>query len=298
MAANRMIITISRQEGSGGREIAQRLAKSLKFSYVDNQIIKLAAQQLGISEEELTELDNGLLSKVEDLRELVTQPMGSGAAGEDDTPTALSPAVERPAGWVDHQTRLQDYHNLIDSLIKDVARHGNAVILGRGANLALKGLPGVVNIFIHAPLKERIERLAYLERITPAEAARRIERIDAQRAAYVRRFYGVDWPSPDNYHLIINTSEISLATAAEMVCQFVKTFTQHKDVINPLAIHRSYDTLIDKPDYTVQEASELFMVSPYLLRHAVRQGKLKGKIIDHHVVSISREALLNWMRGS
>src|SRR5689334_22655389 len=74
MAETGMVITISRQEGSGGDEIAQELARKFKLNYLDKEIIQIAARRLKISEAELAEFDDKILPRMEELRQLVVEP--------------------------------------------------------------------------------------------------------------------------------------------------------------------------------------------------------------------------------
>lgn len=282
--------------------MAQTLAKKLKLSYVDNQILKLAARQLGLTEQELVDIDGK--APAEDLKFVKTaqpspaQLVATGNGSADYTSLQISRAATQNGD--DSRAHIwHNYHNLVEELIKSTARHGNAVILGRAANQVLKGWSGVVNVLVHAPLQNRIERLSYLEHIDRATAAQRIEHLDQQRAHYARYYYGVDWKDPDQYDLVINTAAVPLTVATEAVSRFVKeVHNSINKTVNPLTIHCSYDKLTTQDDYTLKEAADLLMTNPDLLRQAVYRGDLKGKIVDHRVVSISREALLEWMQNS
>src|SRR5690242_10493301 len=74
MATKNMVLTVSREHGSGGREIAQEVARHLKLPFVDSQIIRLATQQLDIPAEELAQFDEKVLPQLDDLSRLVTKP--------------------------------------------------------------------------------------------------------------------------------------------------------------------------------------------------------------------------------
>jgi cytidylate kinase len=302
MVSNRLIITISREEGSGGREIAQQLARKLKYTYIDKQIIQLAAKQLELTEAQLTHLESEALPRVDKMRRLITHS-GEEAAEEGMKPedkTNESKAVislelldkdKRHLLW-------RNYQIMVEKLIQEVARESNAVILGYGANFALKDRQEVVSIFIHAPYRERVERLAFLERISSEEAARRIAQIDEQRACYMRQYYGADWHNPNHYHLIVNTNGLAMSVATAAIYNFVKEICQNRRTVPRLDIHRSYETLATRESYTPQEAAELTLTSPALIRAAAWRGELKAIIINHKVLTISREALLDWMRHS
>jgi cytidylate kinase len=299
MSTRQTVITISREEGSGGREIAQQLARKFKFSYIDNQIIQLVSRQLGLTEEQLTQLEGQVLPKLTEMSKLITesdQDESEDWVGAENKINQTSSNSLSKLAEADHNSKIwRNYQILAEKLIQEVARQRSVVILGRGANFALKSWPNAVNVFVHAPLKERIERVAYLERINPDEAARRITQLDEQRAAYVRQYYDADWHSPDNYHLVVNTCGIPLSDITASIYQFIKEFNSNRHAVNRLDIYRSYETLATKQNYTPKEAAEFTFTSPYLIRSAVRRGELKGTIVDHRVMSISREALMDWM---
>jgi hypothetical protein len=184
----------------------------------------------------------------------------------------------------------------MERLIKEAAEHGNAVILRRAANFILKGRPGVVNIYIHAPLQDRIDRLSFLQNIPKTEAARLIAEKDEARKAYVREYYGADWQDPDNYHMVINTAGVPLKAVVESICDYVKAVDHNRNLSDPLDIHRSYDRLRLQESYSIKEAAEALLTDPDLLRQAVYRGEIKAAVISHNVTRISREALVEWVR--
>lgn len=306
MNVTRMVITIAREEGSGGREIAQELANELRLSYIDNHLIKLATRHLGIPEEELAEFDEKVLPRVDELCELVTQPhempLSPILVPDRDVYGLIQekrqPILSSPAEVFKQRAMQQGYQNLVERLIKEVAQHGRAVIVGRGANFILKDWPGVVNVYVSAPLSSRIERIAYLRHIDQAEAARLINETDEQRASYIRQNYAMDWRNPDHYNLMINTANLPLATATAAIAEFVRELERNRKQLDPLALHKSYDRLTAQESYSLKEASELLLLSPDVIRHAIYQGELKGTLVNHRVARISREALANWLRHS
>jgi cytidylate kinase len=304
MAVTHTIITVSRQEGSGGQEIAQELAKTLKFTYVDSQIIKLATQHLGIPETELADYEGKVMPKIASLREVVTAPPDvylSEVLSPNRDPLhlfnekKLAVAASEKAASQD-KAILQGYHTLVEQLIKDLAKNGNVVIVGRGANFILRGWKGVINVYIRAPLQNRVERYAYLNQVETDVAAEVIQKIDEQRAAFIKEYYGADWFNPDNYDLVINTARTPLPAATATIANYVKEVTHNQNVPTPLDIHRTYDRLRLQDSYNIKEAAELLLTNPDLLRQAVYRGELKATIVDHNVSRISREALVEWAR--
>jgi len=302
MTKARMVITISREEGSGGDEIAQALAQRLKLTYVDKEIIEIATKRLGLSEIELAQYDEKVLPRVEEIRKLVTPPR--------DIPLSkvLVPDRNIFGGYIlaapsevqmDPQlVAIQGFHSLVEQLIKEIATHGYAVIVGRAANLVLKGWSGVVNVFIRAPLENRIEKLCYLRQIDRETAASQIKEVDEHRTEYVRYYYGAEWSNPDHYQLVINTATTPLEAATAAICQFTKEIDHTRTITQTTEITRTYGRLLEQTSYSLKEAAELLLISPDVLRNAVYQDELEGTVINHKVTRINREALIDWIKHS
>ncbi|MBN9391822.1 MAG: cytidylate kinase-like family protein [Chloroflexi bacterium] len=303
MTSKNMVITVSREHGSGGRQIAQEVARKLKFTYIDSQIIRQATQQMGISAGELADFDERIEPQLDHITELLSRRHASEnhisiseALVPDRYPrdygsrsaTALAeadPSLEKRAAIQ------KGYHELVAGLIREVAAKGRAVILGRGSQFQLKTRPHTLHIHIGAPLEYRIPRLVALQNITPEEAEKAIRDIDAQRESYTRRLYQTDWRNPYHYHLVLNTAHLPLETAVATVVNLA----QHLPEVQPTAeVHSTYDRL-NQESYTLKEAAELFWISPDILKQEAYKGRLKVSVVDHQVHRISRDALLEWL---
>ena len=306
MTQSRFVITIARQEGSGGTEIARELARKLKLTYFDKDALRLAAVRLGIAEGDMARFDDKGTPELNEVRQRVAPPLADFKLSQVlvpdrtesgigyKTPTLLPlTAVETSA--TREQTAIQESHHIVEWLIKEVAEQGRAVIVGRAANLVLKDWPGVVNIFIHAPLDQRIERLAYQQQLDHEVARKIITETDQNRAEYVRQYYGPDWTNPDLYDLVINTSKLSLSVAAAAISQYLRELDHGRAAKDPLALHLAYERLTAQESYTLKEAAELLLLSPDILIQAVYRGELKAANLNHR---ISREALIDWLRRS
>jgi cytidylate kinase len=111
---------------------------------------------------------------------------------------------------------------LTEQVIREVADGGNVVIVGRGAGFCLRERKGVFRVFLRAPKAVRVQVLRDRFGWTDAEAARRMHETDANRAAYIKQLYKLDWCDPDEYDLIVNTGRIAYETAAEMILRGVR----------------------------------------------------------------------------
>jgi len=302
MTSKNMVITVSREHGSGGRQIAQEIARKLKFTYIDSQIIRQATQQLGISANELADFDERVEPQLDHIAELVSRRQASQnriAISEALVPDryprdygARSSTVAEADPSLEKRAAIQKgYHELVAGLIRDVAAKGRAVILGRGSQFQLKNRPHTLHIHIGAPLEFRIQRLVTLQKITPEEAEKAIHDIDAQRENYTQRLYQTDWRNPYLYHLVLNTAHLPLEAAVSTVVNLAQNLPEPQPAAE---VHSTYDRL-NQESYTLKEAAELFWVSPDILKQEAYKGRLKVSVVDHQVNRISRDALLEWL---
>ncbi len=302
MASKNMVITVSREHGSGGRQIAQEVARKLKFTYIDSQIIRQATQQLGISADELADFDERVEPQLDQIAELVSRRQASESriaisealvpdryprnyGSRASTVAEADPSLEKRAAIQ------KGYHELVAGLIRDIAAKGRAVMLGRGSQFQLKNRPHTLHIHVGAPLEYRVQRLVTLQKITPAEAEKAIREIDEQRDNYTRRLYQTDWRSPYHYHLVLNTAHLPLTAAVSTIVNLAQNLPE----VQPTSeVHSTYDRL-NQESYTLKEAAELFWVSPDILKQEAYKGRLKVSVVDHQVHRISRDALLEWL---
>jgi len=309
MSSKGLVITISREHGSGGRQIAQEVARKLKLPFVDSQIIRSSTQQLGISEEELAEFDEKVLPQLDEISKLLSRVQ----VGEHEVALSEALAPERgplgipkniiagspDAGPTDADLERKaaihkGYHQLIESLIREVAAREGAVILGRGAQFVLKNRPHTAHIHVYAPVANRIQRLMQLQHVSQGEAERQILHSDEQRANYVRHYYHANWSDPVNYHLVLNTANLILPTAVATIIQLGQSILAERPGQEVNATYERFD----QESYSLKEASELLWVSPGMLREAILRGDLKALVVNHKASRISRDALMEWLHKS
>jgi CMP/dCMP kinase len=194
-------ITIARELGTGGSYIGRLVANRLGYAYIDREILQMAAMELGIEETELQSRKERLQSFWEKLLSVLSVGMPDGVY----TP---------PPRWVSDEDLLEIERRLICEL----AVKGSCVVLGHGAFYLLRGRTRLLNVFVHAPIAFRIERVMSIYHArNKIEAAEMIQRSDRERERYVRFFSGVDRFDARNYHLSIDTSIVDFTTAADMV---------------------------------------------------------------------------------
>lgn len=198
-----MIVTISRMFGSGGSDVAARVATELGWSLLDNAVVEQVAERLGVSRAEVSEMEERVPSLVE--RIVSTLSMSA---------PELSPAVDDSSLMVTAETRIVDVTKRV--MVEAVAE-GNAVLVGRGAQALLADRPDALHVFCYAR-KAFLVRYAIEHRgIDPAKAEHEVEQRNKQREQYVKRHWGRDWRSFDNYHLCVDTGRLGIDGAASLV---------------------------------------------------------------------------------
>lgn len=196
------VITISRQYGSGGSLIGQRLAKELGIPFYDNDLITLAAQKSGYHEEIFKNVDEQAGSSL-----LYTLAMyGNVTSGITSLP-------------------LNDQLFLIQSnIIRELAQQGPCVIVGRCGNYVLEKHPNCINIFIHADLKSRITRATTEYGLDQHKAEITLIKTDKRRATYYNYYTGQKWGRAENYHLCLDSGAIGLEGAQAVIKAFLDTW--------------------------------------------------------------------------
>ncbi|MBS7227896.1 MAG: cytidylate kinase-like family protein [Oscillospiraceae bacterium] len=196
-----MVITVGRQYGSGGREIGTMLAEKLGIAYYDDMLLKEAAKESGLCEDLFRSFDERPKSF------LYSVAMD---------PYSFSMNHVMPKGSIEQQVYLATYDT-----IKKLADKGPCVLIGRCADYALKDRDDVINLFITAPLENRIERVARRNGITRDEAKERIKRTDKSRASYYNYYSSKDWGDAKSYDLCIDSSLLGIEGTVELLEKLV-----------------------------------------------------------------------------
>jgi CMP/dCMP kinase len=220
---NRMrAVTISREYGSGGGEIAARLAKRLGWQLIDHAIVERVASELGTSLEEAEahdEQSEGFIAQlVNSMQYLYPAYTGSAA------PTAfLSDEVA--------------YREAVNKLVRRAAARGHVVIVGRAAQVILADRRDVLHVRIIAPFEHRVAYVMQREGVDRHTAEVRIRRKDHERASYLEREYHHKPDEAQLYDLVLNTSMLDLESAVDIICftlqQKAKGLAKTTDELGP-----------------------------------------------------------------
>ncbi|HLZ22040.1 MAG TPA: cytidylate kinase-like family protein [Ktedonobacterales bacterium] len=196
-------ITISREYGSGGGEIAARLAKRLSWKLIDHEIVAQVAAELGISHEEAAQRD-------ERAEGIIMRILMAMAASEPSVFVPVDPL--RPLDT-------DAYRDALYRVVTVSVASGNAVIVGRGSQVILKDSRDVLHARFVAPLDKRIVYVAQREGLDIPAAQRRIQEKDHSRQQFVQSLYSARPDDARLYDLVLNTGILSLDDCVELVCQ-------------------------------------------------------------------------------
>jgi cytidylate kinase len=191
------VITISREYGSGGDQLAEKVAQALGYHLVDKAFVSAVLCQYG-----LTEFD--------------------------------SEYEKQPGFWEGFDTekaeRRETMVRMLNQVVRAVARHGNVVILGRSGYAILAGLADVLHVRLQAPLDDRIELVRNATNASLLEATALVKENDKMRKAFVESFYRVPWESALAFDIALNTSHVPVNVATDWVIQAAKLPPRNLDI--------------------------------------------------------------------
>lgn len=205
---DKLIITVSRQYGSGGREIAERVAAELKIPLYDKELITAAAAEGTPSEETMARVDRSTNSL------LYTLAMGSNVLGT--------------TAHFGYRMPLNDKLFILQSdVIREYAREGSCVIVGRCADYVLRDEKNLFRVFIYADLDSRRTRVAERHpEVKSSQIVDVINKTDKRRASYYNFYTGNKWGKLDNYDMAINASTLGIDGAVDAIISYAKRFRE------------------------------------------------------------------------
>ena len=195
-----IVITISREYGSGGRYVGKLVADKLGIKLYDKEFIEKLAEETGFSEEyiENNEQKRDSLSSFNN-------------------------------GYYSGLTNSDELFLKESNLIKEVSSKESCVIIGRCADFILKDEKNVIKIFIYSDMKDKIKRATEIYGLNKEKAEKEITRIDKLRANHYKYYTEKDWNNPSNYDICINSDSLGVENAADLICEMVteKTLTKN-----------------------------------------------------------------------
>ena len=188
-----IIITLSREYGSGGRYIGRLVADKLGIKLYDKEFITKVAEETGLSEEYIE--DN---EQKRDALEILNNGYYSGLTNSDELFIKES------------------------ELIKEIADKESCVIVGRCADFILADHKNVIKIFIYSDMKDKIKRATEFYGLNKEKAEKEIKRIDKLRANHYKYYTEKEWSNHSNYDVCINSDTLGVEKTADLICEIVK----------------------------------------------------------------------------
>ncbi len=202
----KFVITINRELGSGGRTVGRILAEKLGVPFYDKALIHALEEKYNLTSEEIERLKGRSNNWWTDFERVVSLGHGmcldTQSSDVDTVTTSVLFKAEK-------------------EILEGIAQAESCVIAGRLAFFVLKAHPNHLSIFIHAPMKNRLERVMRKKNISEKEAAKLIEKVDNMRKEYVKRFAQTSRYDSRNYDLVINMDGKTEEEVAQHILNFI-----------------------------------------------------------------------------
>ncbi|MGC8780285.1 MAG: AAA family ATPase [Anaerolineae bacterium] len=211
-----MIITLSRQMGSFGDEIAGRVAAELQLRLADRDFVRGQALAAGVAADLLNRLfyeeqPNLAIEVLESLSDAPRLAVEGGTAAPNPLGTVFAPVLQLSS------VNLEEAARQVAAVMRAAAEQDDILFLEQGSQVVLQGRPHTLHVQIVAPFELRARRVAQSSRVPMAVARRQVRACDHARADYLARYHGANWLDPLLYHLVINTGLWSADDAVALI---------------------------------------------------------------------------------
>lgn len=187
--ADRCIITIGREYGSGGRNIGERLAEKLGIAFYDRKFLEMAAIETGYSEDDLAEQDE---------------------------------FIDRRYFPYKTENLSEELFAIQSRIMIQKAKSESCVIVGRCSDIVLKDFANVVHIFIYANYEDRIRTIMERNKLDEVKARKEMKKIEKMRKNYYQYYTDSLWGDRENKDLLINSSTTSIEQAVDTIISYLK----------------------------------------------------------------------------
>ena len=210
--SKKLIITIARQYGSGGREIGEKVAEMLSLPLYDKELITEAAKSGDMHMDTARKVDEVAANSL-----LYTLAMGSNVFG-----SAMSFGYKMP---------INDKLFLLQSdVIHSYAAKGSGIFIGRCADYVLRDQPNILRIFVHGDLDHRKERVtARHPELKSNQIVDTINKTDRRRSSYYNFYTGNKWGKYEHYDLIVNSSTLGILGSAKLIAAVAEEMMADED---------------------------------------------------------------------
>ena len=200
-------ITVTRLFGSGGSEVARRVAEALGWRLIDSAFVDGIAKGLRATPSDVRAIDERAPSLAERLADALA--LGSGEVQSASLATPMPPTEQKIA-------------EVTREVIEKAVARGSSVVVGRGAQAYLAEHDDVLHVHCYAPHDALVERTMKREGISEEEADRMVKTKNQQREAYVKRMFGRSWLAPEHYHIMLNTAWLGQDRCVELVLELAR----------------------------------------------------------------------------
>ena len=201
----KFVITINREVGSGGRTVGRKLAEKLGVKYCDKAVIEGLTKKFGLTPERIENIKAQKKSWWNDITNYYNTLVNSA-----DMP-------------MDAETKL-DNNSMFETekrILQELATQSSCVVAGRTGFMVFRNWPNHLNIFIQASLEHRVQRVLRRQNVSEKEARDIIERIDASRETYIRKYEDTSRYDTRNYQLVISMDDLSEDDAVDVIMRFI-----------------------------------------------------------------------------
>lgn len=223
------VVAMEGRAGAYGPAIGREVAKTLGLDFVDRLLLAEVARRVGASIQAVAESERQPSGLVDRLARMVQRMLERSAVAGSGGDPYFGPGIEtllaRPYRELEEPPAAaatglgeKEFINTTREVIEDIAESGDVVILSRGAAAILRDNPQVLRIGLIAHKDDRVHRIMVRERLNADEAAKFIENSDRAQARYFNRAFGSSPIDPFLYHVVINTSDIGVPRAADLIC--------------------------------------------------------------------------------
>ena len=199
------VVNIGRQLGSGGHEIGEKLADRLGIGFYDKELIALASEASGLSQEFFERAD-----------ERASQSLVSGLLG------MRFPFISESTMGLNNCLSGDSLFKVQSDVIRRLASEGSCLFVGRCADYILRDSDRIINIFISASTQARQERLCRTLNLSPEEAMEKMEKADKKRSDYYNYYSNRTWGMASTYHLCIDSSLLGVERTVDFLEQIVR----------------------------------------------------------------------------
>ncbi|MDO5519035.1 MAG: cytidylate kinase family protein [bacterium] len=208
---NRMVITVSREFGSNGRKIAQKLAEELGFTYYDRSIISNTAKEGNMTEEFVEAKEQTMTNSL--LYDLFSQYQ----------------AIK------EEETKLDKLYEIETKIIKEAAAKGNSVIVGRCADYILKDMKNCYNIFLFASEDYKVKEVMERDHLDQESALKKVREFNKKRFTHYKYYTGRVWGLSKNYNLCLDVSTLGVDQTVALIKHYINEVKSQEKVIEKVS---------------------------------------------------------------